>query len=121
MTSTHGPSPSAPVFTTFTIHATRPPPGSENRRENTATAAYTPKLAAVPLDAVAVIAAEMQAASRRSALAGGRPGQLPPSHYHRCLPAEVTWTFPQRRRGVPRGGPVLAHLRRGDRESLGRP
>src|SRR5271166_1763568 len=49
MTSTHGPSPSAPVFTTFTIHATRPPPGSENRRENTATTAYTPKLAAVPL------------------------------------------------------------------------
>src|SRR6202171_882834 len=47
MTSVHGPSPSAPVFTNLKIHATRPPPVREQARKYQ-TRPGTPSFAAVP-------------------------------------------------------------------------
>jgi len=53
MTSVAGPSPSAPIFTTLTIQATRPLPVKEPTRKYPLDA-DTPELAAVPVSAVEI-------------------------------------------------------------------
>ncbi len=53
MTSVHGPSPSAPVFTNLEIQATHPPLVREQTQKYP-TGPCTPNLAAVPLDAVVI-------------------------------------------------------------------